>query len=250
LDLQPFVIFGGFMSSASIYRDLRRDLGALSGQAVWVVPTQPADWLLSVYKTGWGRLLRKLDESVRRATLNSSTGKITLIGHSAGGVLARLYLSDQPFLGHVYRGLERVDHLITLGSPHLNQGGLMRGGNTSRWVERVVPGAYYAPDVRYTCVAGKWLRGTRFGPRLARFVYDLYDEIGGDGTAWGDGIVPVESALLPGAQAIVLEGVSHFSAIAEPWYGSQEIIRLWLNGTNSQLNERALKVFATEGGAE
>ena len=106
----------------------------------------------------------------------------------------------------------------------------MRGGPFSRWIEAELPGAYYAPQVRYTSAAGKWLRGTRFDPLVARWVYDIYEQIGGDGTAWGDGIVPVESALLPGAQHVIIEGVSHFPNLTDRWYGSPEVIPSWLCG--------------------
>jgi len=176
---------------------------------------------------GWVNLLDKLDHIVCKAVSSSSTGKVTLVGHSAGGLLSRIYLSDKPVKGNVYNGAERIDHLITLGSPHLNRGGLQRGGGLSRWVEGLVPGAYYAPQVRYTSVAGKAWRGSLLTTRQARLLYSIYEEVCGDGTAWGDGLVPVESALLPGSEQVVLDGISHFSMILPPWYGSPEVVERW-----------------------
>jgi pimeloyl-ACP methyl ester carboxylesterase len=217
------------MSSPGVYASLRRELVKFCGHPVFVVPAGPADWLATIHRQGWVRVLEKLDETVRSEVKNASNGKVTLIAHSAGGLIARLYLSERPFRGRVYAGTEWVEQVITLGSPHINQGGLMRGGPLSRWVEEELPGAYYAPQVGYTSVAGKWLRGTRFGPPMARWVYDIYEQIGGDGTAWGDGIVPVESALLPGAQHVILEEVSHFPNFTDRWYGSPEVIPSWLD---------------------
>jgi pimeloyl-ACP methyl ester carboxylesterase len=224
---QPIVIFGGFMSFSMLYREMRDALASFTGQPVWIVETLGHDWLPSVTRLGWAFLLRKLDRTVQQALCHSASGKVTLIGHSAGGVLARLYLSPKPFLGHAYRGLDHVDHLITLGSPHRNQGGLTRGGPMSRWVEQRYPGAHFAPQVKYTSVAGKLIRGDPAGSLHERWVYENYAKIGGDGCAWGDGLIPVDSALLRGSNQLVLDGVSHFSGFGGPWYGSPEIIPLW-----------------------
>lgn len=225
--VQPIVIFGGFMSFSMLYWEMRDALASIARQPVWIVQTVGHDWLPSVTSLGWAFLLRKLDQTVRQALGDSETGKVTLIGHSAGGVLARLYLNPKPFWGHVYRGRDTVDHLITLGSPHYNRGGLTFGGPMSRWVEHRCPDACHAPQVRYTSVAGKLIRGDANGSLHARWVYHNYDKIGGDGKAWGDGLIPVDSALLRGSNQVVLDGVSHFSGFGGPWYASPEIIPLW-----------------------
>jgi hypothetical protein len=50
----------------------------------------------------------------------------------------------------------------------------------------------------------------------------------GRGDTWGDGIVPVESALLRGSRQMVLEGVGHFSGFGARWYGDRDVILLWM----------------------
>jgi pimeloyl-ACP methyl ester carboxylesterase len=225
--VQPVVILGGFMSFALLYEEMRDELASTTGQPVAIAQTFGHDWLPSVTPLGWTRLLRKLDRAVRLAASRSATGKVTLIGHSMGGVLARLYLSPRSFMGQVYRGLDLVDRLITLGSPHHNQAGLTRGGVMSRWVERHYPGAFFAPRVEYVSVAGKVIQGNLAGTGRERWVYQNHKKMCGRSDTWGDGIVPVESALLRGAQHVVLDGVSHFG-FGAPWYGSPEVIPLWL----------------------
>ena len=224
---QPIVICGGFLSFTMLYWKMRDELASISGQPVSIVETSGHDWLPSVSRLGWRHLLRKLERTVEQAIGEADTGRITLIGHSAGGVLARLYLGPDPFLGHNYCGLDYVSHLITLGSPHHNQGGLMRGGSMSRWVEMRYPGAFIAPQVKYISIAGRLIRGDRRGSLQARWAHNVYKEIGGDGYAWGDGLIPVESATLRGSYRIVLDGVGHSSGFGGPWYGSQEVIPLW-----------------------
>jgi len=224
---QPVVLFGGFLSFATLYWGMRDVLVRISEQPVSIVETWGHDWLPSITPLGWLHLLRKLDYTVRQAVSDSATGKVTLIAHSAGGVLARLYLSPNPFLGRTFRGLDYISHLITLGSPHHNQGGLMRGGQMSRWIEKRYPGTCFAPQVKYISVAGKLVRGSRSGSLQERWAFNVYKEIGGDGYAWGDGLIPVQAALLRGSHQITLDGVGHFSGFGGPWYGSQEIISLW-----------------------
>jgi len=231
---QPVVIMGGFLSADRIYFAMRETLTALTGKHVSVVQTRSVDWLPSVSQAGWAVLLRKLDRAVRAAAQISDTGKITLIGHSAGGVLARLYLSPRPFYGDAFRGYQRVSHLITLGSPHHNRGGLTRGGYMSRWIEQHYPGAAFAPLVKYTAVSGQWLRGDQHGSARERLAYRTYRGICGRGAVWGDGLVPEPSALLHGAEHITLKGVSHHSVFGDRWYGNAEVIPLWWNLSQEQ----------------
>jgi len=222
---QPVVILGGFLSYPGIYQRMSEVLAQITGQRVWVVQAWPFDWLCSVAPAGWAHLLRKLERTVQQAVRDSKTTKITLVGHSSGGVMARLYLSPRPFLGHVYGGLNNVTQLITLGSPHYNQ----RGARMRRWVEQQYPGAYFAPQIQYASVAGKAVRGDRDGSPRERWAYYCYKRLGGEGGTWGDGLVPIASALLRGSHQAVLDGVSHFTGFGGPWYGIKEIVPRWWN---------------------
>ena len=97
----------------------------------------------------------------------------------------------------------------------------------ARWVEDRVPGARFTPQVQYCSVGGKLVRGDSQGSLRERQAYSFYEQIGGEGDAWGDGLVPVASALLAGSRQIVLEGVSHFTGFGRPWYGSPSIVPRW-----------------------
>ena len=217
------VILGGVFSWPGIYAGMQAALGECAGAPVSVVPVYPQDWALAVSAHGWLRILRKLDVEVRRATMAAGCPRAVLIGHSAGGVIGRLYLSPDPFRGHTFSGLERVAHLITLGSPNTNQ----RIGPMRRWVDARYPGACFAPQVRYTSVAGRRREGRRRGTAAQRAAYAAYRKLGGEGATWGDGLVPVDVALLPGAGAVVFDDVGHGPVLSRPWYGSPEIVRRW-----------------------
>lgn len=229
---QPVVILGGFLSFGSIYSVFQKVLSAYSLRPVWVVPTQLIDWLPGTSKQGWARLLDKLDDTVHMALHSSKNEKVILVGHSAGGVLARLYLSPEPLLGRSYNGLARVSNLITLGSPHLNQGGLTRGGKMSRWVQSHVPNDAFAPLVHYTSIAGKFIQGNPDGKITERLASRVYQQICGDAATWGDALIPISSALLPGSEQIILEGVSHYTLFGKPWYGDASTLPYWWDRTN------------------
>jgi pimeloyl-ACP methyl ester carboxylesterase len=210
-----------------LYEELRETLQAMTGQPVVIAEIGSADWLPAVVPPGWIPLLNKLDAAVQTLLKGNGTGRLTIVGHSAGGVLARLYLGPRPFYGRTYRGLDSVEHLITLGTPHYNQQRKFMGSWMARWVEKRYPGAALTPDVRYTAVAGKLIRGRPEGSLRERHAYGFYTDIGGWGKTWGDGLVPLDSALLEGARHIILEDVGHFAGFGGPWYGDAEVIQRW-----------------------
>jgi len=222
--INPIVIFGGFLSYAGLYSTMRDDLTSITGQPVFIVDTKGYDWLPSITIHGWIYLLRKLDQAVEAALKTTSSGKVILVAHSAGGVLARLYLSSNPFPDVKLLGRECVNQLVTLGSPHDNQSGLTRGGSMSRWINKRYPGSIYAPQVKYFSVAGKFSYGNPFGTRKERWIYQNYKKIIGKGDVWGDGLIPIEAAILEGSEKIVLEGVSHAKIFDKKWYGSEDIL--------------------------
>lgn len=45
----------------------------------------------------------------------------------------------------------------------------------------------------------------------------------------GDGVCPVQTALLPGAESLVLPGVWHNAEPGKLWYGSQQVVPAWDN---------------------
>jgi len=224
----PIVLFGGFMSFEMVYWGMEHALEIVTGRPVFVVPSGPRDWMRVGLTWRWGHLLRKLDETVKKAVAVSATGKVTLVGHSAGGVLGRIYLGSAGFRGRTCAGVEYVDRLITLGSPHRSRSIFVGGGRVAQWVNKRYPGAYFAPDVEYIAVGGRSIFGDAHGDLRERHAYRIYHSMVGRGDVWGDGLVPLECALLPGARHLVLDGVTHYKICGSPWYGeSEEVIARW-----------------------
>jgi pimeloyl-ACP methyl ester carboxylesterase len=223
MDCPPVVIIGGFLATRKHYWEMQPALEKLVRQKVYVVPTTRLDWFLAARPFGWGRILKKLDRTVKKVLARTGADKVILVGHSLGGVVGRLYLSPEPFRGTTYAGKEIVRALVTLGSPHRNA----RGESVRRWVDTTYPGAYFGPAVRYVSVAGKARLGDLNGKSEDREAHRSYEYLCGRGGVWGDGRVPLESALLEGSVHIVLDGVYHSTKRGRPWYGNTRVVRQW-----------------------
>jgi len=219
----PIVLVGGHMTWPVNYRGLKRDLVNISGSEVYIVPITPLDWILG-HVRGYGQLVFEVASTVDKALLESESDKAVLVGHSAGGILARVYIGgDPPYGGRRYAGHRRVSHLITLGSPHNVPN--RRYLAPIAEVNELFPGALH-PNIRYLCVAGSAIDGT--SSRRARKRYERFVD---DGRVTGDGEVPVEAALLSGAESRVLDHLYHgrlHSWRKGRWYGSDgETVERW-----------------------
>ena len=221
----PIVIVGGHMTWPVNYQRLARILADVSGSEVHVVPITPLDWALGRFR-GYGQIVFEVATTVDKALLESDSDKAVLVGHSAGGILARVYVGgNPPYDGRRYAGHRRVSHLITLGTPH----NVLKRGRLAPIAEvnELFPGALHeAKGLRYLCVAGAAVDGAT-SPRARK----RYERLIGDGQVKGDGKVPVESALLSGATSLVLDDLYHGRLYSFPggrWYGSdRETVERW-----------------------
>jgi hypothetical protein len=147
---------------------------------------------------------------------------VTLIGHSSGGIMLRLYLDDAPFQGRSYDGKALADTLVMLGSPHT----ALKATVLRQMVQRRLPGSPFADRVRYLSVAGD-LDLVNASPMARRLAPTAYRNSTGDAHDRGDGLVPVASALLEGSTQLVLPGVAHGGAFGSCWYGNPEVVERW-----------------------
>ncbi len=222
---QPIVILGGFLISPQAYTPMAEWLERRSGQPVRVVPVGKAEWLLTVFAFAWARILDRVAATVAELARRSPTGRVTLIGHSSGGIMLRLFLDEAPFQGRRYDGKALADTLVMLGSPHT----ALKATVLRRMVQRRLPGSAFADRVRYVSVAGDLDLATAT-PMARRLAPTAYRNSTGAADDRGDGLVPVASALLEGSTAVVLPGVAHGGAFGPCWYGSPAVIERWWGG--------------------
>ena len=171
----------GFCATVArvIRPDWLRNAAGLTSLSYWkgtLEPRPTVDWYLS-----------RIADAVKEAKETSGASRVTIVAHSAGGWMARVYLKDF--------GVEDVAGLVSLGSP-LNA------------VPKDVPGvvdqtrgiltyveANCAPPaelgIPVTCLAGKWLEGVEEFDGVAdagRFLVGQgYKQVCGTAASWGDG---------------------------------------------------------------
>jgi len=175
-------------------------------------------------------------------------GRVALIGHSAGGWISRVYLSNKDYGGKCYDGSRLVHSLITLGTPHENAPGPAFRG--IEWINRETNAA---TTLSTNCVAvgGTGYKGDESG-QLTQNAYSFCCPNGSDGSSYdGDGLTPIGSALaFEGAKKVVLEDVTHFpwsdvfgGDLFAPdlakdynegrdWYGSDDALDQWVGYLN------------------
>jgi pimeloyl-ACP methyl ester carboxylesterase len=166
--------------------------------------------------------------TVELALDETGADRIDLIGHSAGGRVARAYLGHLPYANIAYDGQRYVASLTTLGTSHETYEIWVK--EFASMVNERYPGAFY-PHIAYHSVAGQSVRGRRIGNLEEMLAYRSYEVSFGDGDQIGDGIVPTTSCYLTGADNLVLEGARHAPYNApHTWYGARDVVPLWFEG--------------------
>jgi hypothetical protein len=155
---------------------------------------------------------------------------ITVLTHSAGGWLGRVYLKDF--------GTAGVDRFVSLGSPHQPppEGILDQTRGILTYCSDTCPGAYHS-EISYVTIASNFVRGVSLsseGTVLAKFAGAGYQQVCGETEVEGDFIVPIKTAHLEGALNINLEGAFHSPLGAKvsflgPWYGSEQFLSQWVH---------------------
>jgi hypothetical protein len=211
------VIAGGLFTTGHSYSALREHL-AEQGVDAWVVP---------IHKFGFDTVRNDanlLAETVAQASAASRAaggdGRVSILGHSKGGIVARWYLERMG-------GMPNVDQLVTYGTPH--QGTMPIGKFLSPIAARlpihpvqelitngplmndVIAGLPAAlrqatPGFRIVSVAGDIDRGPING--WDGFIKDREAQIGIAGTddavSGAAGLVPMENIRIPHATHVAL----------------------------------------------
>ncbi|GJP53918.1 hypothetical protein CLOM_g13039 [Closterium sp. NIES-68] len=168
--VRPVVILPGLGNNSADYAELVALLET-QGVAVEVARVARPDWLRNaaglLQADYWKGTLKPrpiLDWYLERVAAAVAAAKkrvpgcsqVSLVAHSAGGWLARLYLAEY---GHADVAL-----LLSLGSPHLPpppgaQGVVDQTRGLLTHMQAVSPGAFHAPHVKYVCVSGRYIKG-------------------------------------------------------------------------------------------
>jgi pimeloyl-ACP methyl ester carboxylesterase len=230
------LIVGGLLSPPVAYRRMRQRLLERGAARVDIAPVLVMDWAragLSDFGALQGKVVRAIERTFRRA----HGRPILVVGHSGGGLLARLAMCDAPYRGRVGGAAPMVGCLVTLGSPHgLHHAplpGSHEGVRLAAFLAEHAAGARHAPRTAYLTVASDAVAprppGQQDTPRgpIGRMQRAFFQRITGPTLAPGsDGLVSQALAHLDGAQQVTLHDVSH-GVIGSPWYGDAEVIDRW-----------------------
>jgi len=233
------LVIGGFLTAPPLYRGLRTRLLDRGAAAVEIAPIWTPDWLLASWR-GFGPIVTRASRALLAAAETAARSPasrgapLLVVGHSAGGIIARLLTAPEPFAGRPCRGAGRIGAIVTLGTPHQvrHDGGF--GGQIAAhavaFLDRVAPGAYFAPEVGYVAVGSRGLPGRRTGGLRNRIAWAVYQGVlaqPGLDVVDGDGVVPLAATRLAGATEVVLDGIRHSQFGVRPWYGSEEAVEIW-----------------------
>lgn len=232
------VIIGGYLTEPIFYRPMRRRLLERGAVSVAIAPLHLPDWL-AMFFAGMGPVMLR-GARVIRETRRTANAPLLVIGHSAGGIVARLAMAGGTFEGRrvcVSQDLGGLAHdvgcLVTLGTPHR----LLppprykhhAGVRATEFLALSSPGAHFAPATGYLTVASTRVPPAGQGrsnpaPNLVNHVMRRF--VGGVPGRRGDGLVDDEISRLDGARHLVLPDVLH-GTLGGPWYGDCRVIDRW-----------------------
>jgi len=228
--VQPTVlIVGGFLTVPANYWPLRRRLLRRGAGKVLIAPLWPIDWALAGI-VGFGPMTARTRNAISRAERLGGGEPIIVVGHSGGGIAARLAIAPRPLRGKWRGAGEAVGCLVTLGTPHslarLRNRHRHAGHAAAAFLDRESPGAHLAPRTAYLTVGSNYPRAG-FTGLVGRVAHELFSVIVGDDTGNpGDGIVPFSAVHLDGARQLTFEDARH-GHIGANWYGSEAIVDRW-----------------------
>jgi len=183
LDRDPrrpaLLLVPGFMCNRAVWKPLL-DSGKLAGFNVATVDLEPVFGDIGHY----AEVVHRAVEQLRAA---SGAARIVLVGHSMGGLAARVYLRKH--------GDAHVARVVTLASPH--HGTIFGRLGHSRNARQMARGSRFIDDLAGTD-RDRWIRFTTISTRDDNLV------------------VPRSSPLLPDAKQVELDGVGHLALIEDP----------------------------------
>jgi len=237
------VILPGFLAGASKYEGFAATLANRGRFAsVDILPIQQLQWIPTLFGASFRFYLEALEAALTRP---DGSRPVVLVGHSAGGWLARLYLGLSRE-GRVYDGRAytppspQILTLVTLGTPHYSTEKYPFGrfSERRRGEDPSLPPHVAASSLQLTnflyddpaalgcevvSVCGVGVLGEEGNDAGMAYTFN-----GCDAKSLGDGVTPLPIAVARGSRDVVQVDCTH-GAGQPKWYGSEEGVDQWLH---------------------
>lgn len=186
---KPILLVHGYGCSRGVWWLLRRRLEA-AGHSVATVSLAPP-------YTSMGKLVPLLNRRIEEVCADTGSQQVTLIAHSMGGLICRSYLARH--------GIERVDRLFTLATPHA--GSLLSKIGFGQNSREMTPGSLWLRDMATEAI--------KIPAVSLRNAYDNY-------------VMPQDNQRLPGARDVELPAVGHIAMLYDKRVATQllELLKL------------------------
>lgn len=223
------VIIGGFLTEPVFYGRVHQRLLERGAARVTIAPIHLPDWLAMGF-VGMDRVRRRAALTIRRAR-RESPEPLLVIGHSAGGIVARLAMAPAAIGSTAPSVAGDIGCLVTLGTPHTLQPRRWQhpGVRATEALARLSPGSAFAPATAYVTVGSTLVPAGAAAPTnpARRGVNVVMGGLVGSTPGHrGDGIVDDGACRLADARHVALPDVLH-GTFGGPWYGDAHVIDRW-----------------------
>jgi triacylglycerol lipase len=171
---KPILLVHGYGCSRGVWWLLRRRLEAAGHSVASVSLTPPY--------TSMGKLVPLLNQRIEEVCADTDSKQVTLVAHSMGGLICRSYLARH--------GIERVDRLFTLATPH--SGSILASIGLGQNAREMTPGSLWLRDMATETI--------RIPAVSLRNAYDNY-------------AMPQDNQRLPGARDVELPAIGHIAML-------------------------------------
>ncbi|EKX51792.1 hypothetical protein GUITHDRAFT_102401 [Guillardia theta CCMP2712] len=276
-NLKPVVLCPAQFGTQRDYEDLQKTL-LKRGFNLYPAPLSRLDWLKIVPSTltkefftaslrpskTLGFFYSALDRAFEQVEKDYGVDvEVAVLGHSIGGWVARSYIAE--VLGEE-KAKKRIRSLVTLGTPHNPppKDSIVSAVDQTRgllsYINENFPNGFPLDASAVTCVAGK-------GTVTPRGLMDVISKVGEklwdekqrrsklleeivalasyfplSGKAFeteGDGLIPVEVAVLAECRSVIIENCNHAAFVPTPgkslrlpetyeWYGTESAVDQWI----------------------
>lgn len=201
---------------------MAEQLKGLTELPVKVTPIAMTEWTAVVRRSGWVRLLQKLEATIAESISESKCDRVVIVAHSLGGIVTRLYLSPHSTLPFTPKFGDRIERVVTLGTPHRR--GIVRKLTVWKGLSECLSQDCMPVPILSVIGVVDYSSRSRLAIRTVGLRYRFH---GADTSESGDGIIPVNSAIFDQRLVLTIPNARHDFRIGHPWYGDPEIVELW-----------------------